>query len=779
MSITTGRAIGIEKALEDRTCHIQEKSNPDLCSVCAMGLRIIQSDEYEEPFHCTFSGFLEAVANKCFICWRLFQTLDRACQESFKTFAKYENLMDPGPGSYYGEPCAVTYMSVRGDDERDRIFHLNSYFGSSCFETERWDFDPKRHPALAQALEVMRQFSNASSLSESRGFNYWLGEIGNEPEVFDFVDRTNPFTGPADAMASGGTINLIREWLRACRSGHIQCVNRASDTSWLPSRVLDLGPIWPAVRDDTAVKIVTREEVAPGGRYVTLSHRWTPFIPKLTSRNLETWSRRLPVDILTKTFRDFIDVSRRLGFRYAWIDSLCIIQESDHGGSDWSHECLTMDLIYRNSLCNFSADWGTDSEGLFLDRKTRQFDCPTITATHMDMEKRKGRSSEYLLVDESTWRYAVTMSPINSRGWVLQERFLSPRVVHFCPKEVFFECCEMSRSEQFRKSMPTIDVVGFEPFKNLERDLIGTYNTAACHRLWNRVPRIYSRCALTFSSDKLVAISGIARYLKTFLVHDVYVMGAWASAITAQMLWHCDENRIRDQRISYSTLSELGSLAMPAAQMVSTTLSQRQGPTFSWASTDLPVDLLKPTGEYLCEGTGLIKYREEQAPPPIDELINEDIFDYPRGPAVELKTTGLLRRVRLIDTGNVYLSAILPDGTDRRRSYYSTLSSLPYHIADIVLLDFPLSPSEVPSIESRVFFYMPWGKVEDDSTKRGELNSVLLESANLEMGRFRRVGLMRHGWRSLEQVVRHNDGDESLPCWSYNPETRLYTIFIV
>ncbi|RSL59727.1 hypothetical protein CEP54_007146 [Fusarium duplospermum] len=779
MPVTTGRAIDVEIALDDRTRLSQQEGNTDLCSVCARNLEGIELSESGGPCHRTFSGFLEAVANKCFVCGRLFQTLDTACQKSFKTLARFENLMDPGPGLYYGEPSAVTYMSAREDNESDRIFHLNSYFGSSCFKMERWDFDPRGHPFLTQALEVMRQFSSASSLSESRGFNYWLGEIENKPEVLEFVQGIRPSTGFVDATAWEGTIDLIRGWLRACNSGHMQCVHRASDTNWIPSRVLDLGPLTPAVPDDTTVKIVTREKVAPGNRYVTLSHRWTPFIPKLTSRNLEAWSRRLPVDTLTKTFRDFIAVSRLLGFRYAWIDSLCIIQESEHGGSDWSHECLAMDLIYRNSFCNFSADWGTDSEGLFLDRKTRQFDCPTIHTLPIDVAKKLRSRSKYLLLDESTWRHAVTMSPINSRGWVLQERFLSPRVLHFCPKEVFFECCETSRSERFRQAMPTIDAVVFEPFKNLERDLIGTYSTAACHRVWNRVPRIYSRCALTFSSDKLVAISGIARYLKTFLVDDVYVMGVWASAITAQMLWQCDENRIRDDRISLGTLDELGPLSMAAAQMASTPLSPRQGPMFSWVSADLPVDLLKPTGEYLCTGVQLVRHREGQTPPSVDEPINEDIFDYPSGPAVELKATGLLRRVRLIDTGNVYLSAILPDGIDHGRSYYSTLSSIPYHIADVVLLDFPLSPSEVPSIESRVFFYMLWGKVENDSTKGGELNSVLLELANPEMGRFRRIGLMSHGWRSLEQVARHNDGDETLPCWSYNPESRLHTISII
>ncbi|RSM10849.1 hypothetical protein CEP52_003305 [Fusarium oligoseptatum] len=773
MSVTTGRAIDIDIGSDYRAWLSQRENNPDLCSVCTWKLGSIESRELGKAFHCDFSGFLAAVADKCFVCWRLFQTLDTACRESFKTLAKYENLMDTGPKSLRGELCAVTYMSVREDDENDRIFHLNAYFGSSCFQEERWEFDPKSHLALTQALEVMRQFSSVTFLSESRGFNYWFGEIGNEPEVLEFVQGIRPRTGSVDATAWEDSINLIRGWLRACSSSHMQCVRRASDTTWLPSRVLDLG-----LPDEKTVKIVTRDKVAPGNRYVTLSHRWTPFIPKLTSRNLEAWSRQLPTSTLTKTFRDFIAVSRLLGFRYAWIDSLCIIQESDHGGSDWAHECLAMDLIYRNSFCNFSADWGTGSGGLFLDRKTRQFDCPTITPFHV-AKKLEERPSKYLLVDESTWRHAVTMSPINSRGWVLQERFLSPRVLHFCPKEVFFECCETSRSERFRQPMPVIDAVAFEPFKNLESNRYGIYDTAACHRVWNRVPRIYSRCALTFSSDKLVAISGIARYLKTFLEDDVYVMGVWASAITAQMLWQCDRNRIRDDRISHDTLGELGPLAMPAAQIASIPLGPRQGPTFSWVSADLPVNLLKPTGEYLCRGVQLVRYRAGQNPPPVDEPINEDIFDYPRLPAVELKATGFLRRMRLIDTGNVYLSAIFLERADRRRSHYSTLSSIPDHIADAVPLDFPINPSEIPGIESRVFFYMPWDIVENESIKEGELNSVLLELVNLEMGRFRRIGLMSHGRRSVEQVVRHNEGEASLPCWSYNPETRMHTIFIV
>ncbi|RSL95275.1 hypothetical protein CDV31_013965 [Fusarium ambrosium] len=359
---------------------------------------------------------------------------------------------------------------------------------SSRLHTDRrwWYWDWETCSDVAPDIEVIDEVQGPLSL------NHLLVKVDKDPEASEVSQWIKSCAGPAGATAWVETIDLSRQWLQACSSSHTQCIHRAKDTTWFPTRVLDLGPLEPAMPDETTVKIIGREQVVPGNRYVTLSHRWTPFIPKLTSQNLEAWSHQLPVEGLTKTFCDFITVSRLLGFRYAWIDSLCIIQESDHGGSDWSDECLTMDLVYRNSFCNFSADWGTHSDGLFLDRKARQFDLPIVRVGVPNTEDNEKPESNYLLIDKSTWQLEVTDSPINSRGWVLQERFLSPRVLHFCQGEVFFECCEVSRSERLRQPLPVIDAVAFQPFKNFGSNFVGTYNTAACHQVWNRIPEVYT-----------------------------------------------------------------------------------------------------------------------------------------------------------------------------------------------------------------------------------------------------------------------------------------------
>jgi hypothetical protein len=442
-----------------------------------------------------------------------------------------------------------------------------------------------------------------------------------------------------------------------------------------------------------------------------------------------------------------------------------------------------MDLVYRNSFCNFSADWGTHSDGLFLDRKARQFDFSIVsvklpnTEDTEDTKDNEKRESSYLLIDKSTWQFEVTNSPINSRGWVLQERFLSPRVLHFCQGEVFFECCEASRSERSRQSLPAVDAVTFEPFKNFGENFVGKSNTAACHRVWNRVPEIYTRCALTFASDKLLAISGIARYLKTFLVDDVYVMGVWASTFTTQMLWRCDGSRIRDNFVGLLD-GELEPLSVSAAQTAPTPLRQRQGPTFSWVSADHPVNLSTVIGRDYCEGARLVRYREGHAPSD-DESITEDIFDYPHEPMVELKVTGLLRCMRLIDIGRKNLHAVFPHQTRRGRLSYPGPPNSIGALRDAVFLDFPIDPLEIPSIESRLFFYMPWAVAGFNSANHDALNCIVLELANREMGRFRRIGLMRYLSRNPEVVLKHNDGDESLPCWSFDPKTRLHTIYII
>jgi Heterokaryon incompatibility protein (HET) len=72
--------------------------------------------------------------------------------------------------------------------------------------------------------------------------------------------------------------------------------------------------------------------------------------------------------LLPKTFQDALEVTRYFGVRYLWIDSLCILQDSQ---DDWRRESALTGQIYQDSYCNIAAMTAQDpTEGLFFHRKT-------------------------------------------------------------------------------------------------------------------------------------------------------------------------------------------------------------------------------------------------------------------------------------------------------------------------------------------------------------------------------------------------------------------------
>jgi hypothetical protein len=87
----------------------------------------------------------------------------------------------------------------------------------------------------------------------------------------------------------------------------------------------------------------------PPAKYAALSHCWGlyPLLTTTTS-NISSHSSRppgrsgIPLSSLPRTFRDAILIKRALGLRYLWIDSLCIIQDSD---VDWEREWALMGEI--------------------------------------------------------------------------------------------------------------------------------------------------------------------------------------------------------------------------------------------------------------------------------------------------------------------------------------------------------------------------------------------------------------------------------------------------
>jgi hypothetical protein len=57
--------------------------------------------------------------------------------------------------------------------------------------------------------------------------------------------------------------------------------------------------------------------------------------------------------------------------------------------------------------------------------------------------------------------------------------------------------------------------------------------------MWNKVVAAYSECLLTKESDKLVAISGVAKDLVSLGGPRDYVAGLWKDHLIFDLLWYC------------------------------------------------------------------------------------------------------------------------------------------------------------------------------------------------------------------------------------------------
>jgi hypothetical protein len=88
--------------------------------------------------------------------------------------------------------------------------------------------------------------------------------------------------------------------------------------------------------------------------YTTLSHRWaSPQSQPLTLKesNLEEYQCGIAFRDLPPIFQEAIRLTRLLGSKHLWIDSLCIIQDSP---ADWQYEASKMASVYGNALCNLA-----------------------------------------------------------------------------------------------------------------------------------------------------------------------------------------------------------------------------------------------------------------------------------------------------------------------------------------------------------------------------------------------------------------------------------------
>jgi hypothetical protein len=399
---------------------------------------------------------------------------------------------------------------------------------------------------------------------------------------------------------------LATAWglIKNCLESHTICSRRGKPTT-LPKRVLDLS----TGDDSKSIRLhesayVQEERRYEHGEYIALSHLWglAKGIPKTALATLESHRKVIPCSTLPRSYQEAIALARALGFRWLWIDSLCLIQDDVQ---EKLEDSLMMDEVFGNAILTIAATSASDSSNqpLFTP-KTQPF---KIQATDnkgslhkINVREQPSHYSFKAPFDGNAhmneWELPFNISdeanlhtPLLIRAWPYTERLLSPRVLHFTKSEMILECragyqCECGRIEDSTyDSRPTDQIKqefgkvlaeianrqqqvngngnpGHNRMDSMTNQLASTNLTNGAHQdllrkreealqLWSYIITEYTARRLTYDSDRLIAIASIAKALSPAMISG-YIAGQWTFS-TYGLLWYPnDASRCRRPQLA-------------------------------------------------------------------------------------------------------------------------------------------------------------------------------------------------------------------------------------
>ncbi|KAH6884485.1 hypothetical protein B0T10DRAFT_462813 [Thelonectria olida] len=148
------------------------------------------------------------------------------------------------------------------------------------------------------------------------------------------------------------------------------------------------------------------------------------------------------------------------------------------------------------------------------------------------------RQKQYYLIDGDTWDYEIEETPLQSRAWVYQERLLAPRILHFGPTQLGWECKEDIALELFTNTLPP-GMVATTTSETLAKALSPRSSDSShesCRDAWSDLVNRYSKCDLTKREKKLIAFLGVDRLIEDDR-QDEYLAGIWKSTLLTDLAW--------------------------------------------------------------------------------------------------------------------------------------------------------------------------------------------------------------------------------------------------
>jgi hypothetical protein len=285
------------------------------------------------------------------------------------------------------------------------------------------------------------------------------------------------------------------------------------------------------------------------GKYAALSHCWgTSSIITTTDATLGSRKHGIKWGQLSKSFQDALTITQKLGLRYLWIDSLCIIQDNDQ---DWENESTKMGLIFEDSMVTIAAVKAEDGRGGCFTRGygARMF---------MPIDKRSSPSEIYFrecprhdaFATRTYFSRESTSWPLFRRAWTLQEELLARRILYYTESEVVWQCKSDLACQCGRISDP-INLNDSNSFKlEYEVSLRKNLGIGLISYQWSRIITQYTTRNITKDSDCFPALSGIAKVFQSRGLGN-YVAGHWAKSLPFCLTWSTNGQKIEEQSSSF------------------------------------------------------------------------------------------------------------------------------------------------------------------------------------------------------------------------------------
>ncbi len=295
---------------------------------------------------------------------------------------------------------------------------------------------------------------------------------------------------------------------------------------------------------------------------------------RTTTESLGSYIKGIPLGYIPKTIIDAITVTHKLGLRYLWVDSFCILQDSKE---DKAREIAQMRHIFHDSYVTIIAACARRvSDGFLHDRRET-----------VRMSVRDESLLPFRCPDGSIGTvHAVQMGPlptyrepVETRAWCLEEDILSRRKLIYAMHTLLYECQTIRRDNV--DGVPSF----IKPYyaSSISRLPSGISSaTMGCHpsaddigNSWYQILGLYSERTLTKPQDKLIALAGVAETFSQFWPDSKYLAGLWSHQLPGSLLWK-----------SYGIRRHC---------------NRHGAPSWSWASIDGPIDpspLFYPPGSF-------------------------------------------------------------------------------------------------------------------------------------------------------------------------------------